>query len=78
MVSWKSNKQGTLSRSSAEAEYRSMRMTGSKTLWLRGFDMRLAATLRCDNIVAIQIDFNLTFHEHLEIDCHFDREKLLE
>ena len=39
------------------------------------------ATLYCDNLSAIHIGKNLVFHErtkHIEIYCHFTRDKVLE
>lgn len=86
-VSWKSKKQGTISKSSSEAEYRAMAATTSEITWLVRLLTNLQVTdlkhvtLNCDNQSAIHIGKNLVFHErtkHIELDCHFTREKVLE
>lgn len=85
MISWKTKKQQTVSRSSAEAEYRAMATIAAELVWLRqllkDFDIPLhhSTLLFCDNQAAIQIANNPTFHErtkHIEVDCHFVREKV--
>ncbi|GAB2299710.1 hypothetical protein Dimus_038579 [Dionaea muscipula] len=85
LVSWKTKKQATVSRSSAEAEYRSMAATTSELLWLSyllsdlGISVHLPVTLFCDNRAAQHLAANPCFHErtkHLEIDCHFTRDKV--
>lgn len=86
LVSWKSKKQATISRSSAEAEYRAIASTTCELIWLRqlltdfGIEHKEAALLFCDNDSAIKIATDPIFHErtkHLEIDLHFVRERVL-
>lgn len=86
LISWKSKKQSTVSRSSAKAKYRVMAMTTSELVWLKqllqDFDVKItdSALLFCDNDAAVQIATNPTFHErtkHIEVDCHFIREKVV-
>lgn len=73
-------KQHIVSRSSVEAEYKSMAVTlcDLKWLWRLLHGLRAPVTrpilLHCDNQVAIYITANPIFHErtkHIEIDCHF-------
>ncbi|GKC10402.1 ribonuclease H-like domain-containing protein [Tanacetum coccineum] len=85
LVTWKSKKQSTLSRSSAEAEYRSMASASCEVIWLSNLlvDMGdknlLPIVMYCDNSSALQIAANSVFHEkskHFEIDVHLVREKV--
>lgn len=85
MISWKSKKQPTISRSSADAEYRSITSTIAEVTWLIGLlqeldiPISLPVAIYCDNTAAIQIASNLVFHKrtkHIDIDCHFIREKI--
>lgn len=84
LISWKSKKQNTISRSSAEAEYRSLASTVAEIVWLVGLFKELGVIvdlpipIHCDSKSAIQIAANSVFHErtkHIDIDCHFIREK---
>ena len=54
-------------------------------MWIRqllmevGIEILVPAKLWCDNQAAMHITSNLVFHErtkHIEIDCHFFREKI--
>ncbi|WCJ43066.1 Retrovirus-related Pol polyprotein from transposon RE1 [Euphorbia peplus] len=83
LISWKSKKQGVVSKSSAEAEYRCMSTTCSELKWisylLKDFEINLTLpiTLHCDSQSAIEIAKNPVFHEkmkHVEIDCHYVRD----
>ena len=87
LISWKTKKQNTVSKSIAEAEYRSMSATTSELEWISYIlhdlqvSVQLPFTMFCDNKVAIHIAENPVFHEwtkHLRIDCHYTRDKLLE
>ncbi|GJY75004.1 ribonuclease H-like domain-containing protein [Tanacetum coccineum] len=81
LLSWPVKRQHTLSRSSAEAEYRGVANVVAKTSWLRNllrelYTPLLSATLvYCDNVSAIYMTVNPVQHQrtkHIEIDIHFD------
>lgn len=85
LISWKSRKQNVASRSSTEAEYRSMADVTREILWiqqlLRDFQITVTSTAKlfCDNKSAIYIATNPVFHErtkHIEIDCHTVRDQI--
>ena len=85
LISWKSKKQGTISKSSCEAEYRAVTIVTCEIQWLTYLlqDFKVPfdqpSLLYYDNDSTIYIATNPVFHEHTkhrEIDCHIVREKL--
>lgn len=81
LTSWKTKKQTTVSRSSAEV----MAATTVELLWVSYIlkdlfvPTPLHVTLFCDNRAAQQMAANPCYHEctkHLDIDCHFSREQI--
>ncbi|KAL0379047.1 UNVERIFIED_CONTAM: Retrovirus-related Pol polyprotein from transposon RE2 [Sesamum radiatum] len=84
IISWKTKKQQTVSRSTAEVEYRSLASTTCELVWISNLltDLHIPVTtpipLLCYNQAALHIVANSVFHErtkHLEIDCHLVRDK---
>ena len=80
LISWSSKCQNTISRSSAEAEYRAVANGVSEASWLCQLLSELHAPLRratliyCDNISAVYMSSNPVQHQrtkHIEIDLHF-------
>ena len=86
LISWKSKKQNTVSRSSTEAEYRALASLTCELQWLQYLfnDFQISfdqpAAVYCDSKSAIYLAHNPAFHErskHIELDCHVVREKIV-
>ncbi|CAL2238107.1 unnamed protein product [Prunus armeniaca] len=84
-ISWQSEKQTSVSRSSTEAEYKALAHSAYEVSWIRQIlkDMHffLAAPplLHCDNFSALALSTNPVFHsriKHLDTDFHFVRERV--
>ncbi|KAJ9543905.1 hypothetical protein OSB04_023612 [Centaurea solstitialis] len=85
LLSWSSKRQPTISRSSAEAEYRAVANVVSETCRLRNLLCDLfhppskATLVYYDNVSAMYLSTNPVQHQrtkHIEIDIHFVREKV--
>ncbi|GJY54101.1 putative RNA-directed DNA polymerase [Tanacetum coccineum] len=83
LLSWSSKRQPTLSRSSAEAEYRGVANAVAETCWLRNLLRELhtplssATLVYYDNVSAVYLSCNPVQHQrtkHIEIDIHFVRD----
>ncbi|XP_071698965.1 uncharacterized mitochondrial protein AtMg00810-like [Rutidosis leptorrhynchoides] len=85
LISWSAKRQPTISRSSAEAEYRGVANVVSESCWLRNLLLELhypipkATIVFCDNVSAIYLSGNPVQHQrtkHIKLDIHFFREKV--
>ncbi|GJW26124.1 ribonuclease H-like domain-containing protein [Tanacetum coccineum] len=83
LLSWSAKRQHTISRSSAEAEYRGVANVVAETAWIRNLLRELhsplltATLVYCDNVSAIYMSANPVQHQrtkHIEIDIHFVRD----
>ncbi|GJY81422.1 ribonuclease H-like domain-containing protein [Tanacetum coccineum] len=83
LLSWSAKRQHTLSRSSAEAEYRGVANVVAETAWLRNLLRELhsplstATLVYCDNVSVVYMSANPVQHQrtkHIEIDIHFVRD----
>jgi hypothetical protein len=86
LIAWSAKKQAVVSRSSTEAEYRSLSITTAELFWIRMLlkeirvYLAVPPVLWCDNIGALALASNPVFHartKHIEVDYHFVREKVL-
>ncbi|GKC23576.1 ribonuclease H-like domain-containing protein, partial [Tanacetum coccineum] len=85
LLTWSSKRQDTLSRFSAEAEYRGVANVVAETSWIRNLLRELhtslftATLVYCDNVSAIYMSANPLQHQrtkHIEIDIHFVHDKV--
>ncbi|GJZ85567.1 ribonuclease H-like domain-containing protein, partial [Tanacetum coccineum] len=83
LFSRSSKRQVTISRSSAEAEYRGVANAVTETCWLRNLlrefhsPLSTATLVYCDNVSAVYLSSNPVQHQrtkHIEIDIHFVRD----
>ena len=75
-----------VARSSTEAKYRSLALAATKILWLQSLFDELGLPkltdvpiIWCDNMGANMLSSNPVFHKrtkHIEVDTHFNREKV--
>jgi hypothetical protein len=86
LITWSSKKQPTVSRSSTEAEYRSLAIGAAELAWIRmllcdfGVILPSPPVIWCDNTSAIALASNPVFHartKHVEVDYHFVRERVV-
>ncbi|GJV91120.1 ribonuclease H-like domain-containing protein [Tanacetum coccineum] len=82
LLSWSAKRQPTLSRSSAEAEYRGVANVVAETCWLRNLLCELhtplssAMLVYCDNVSAVYLSSNPVQHQrtkNIEINIYFVR-----
>lgn len=85
LISWSARKQPTVSRSSAEAEYKALVNGTDEGSWLQSLLKELhipqprAPVLWCDNLGATYRSVNPAFHagtKHIEVDYHFVQKKM--
>ncbi|KAL4570097.1 hypothetical protein LXL04_025748 [Taraxacum kok-saghyz] len=85
IVSWKSTRQKSVSRSSTEAEYKAIANASPELIWLKNLLRELGVpcpatpTLFCDNTGATYLCANPVYHsrmKHVALDYHFVREQV--
>ncbi|KAK6124252.1 hypothetical protein DH2020_042004 [Rehmannia glutinosa] len=85
LASWSSKNQHTVSKSSTEAEYRSLAQATSEVTWLSSllhelnFQFTKIPVIWVDNLSTISLASNPVLHartKHIELDIHFVREKV--
>jgi histone deacetylase 1/2 len=85
LISWSARKQATVSRSSTEAEYKSLANATTEMIWVEALLNELGVKLRekpclwSDNLGATFLSANPVFHartKYIEVDFHFVRERV--
>ncbi|GFP84907.1 retrovirus-related pol polyprotein from transposon tnt 1-94 [Phtheirospermum japonicum] len=74
IVSWCSKKQTSVSRSSTEAEYRSLAHATTEMVWIRSLLSELRVTLPASAIVVASNPVLHARTKHFELDLHFVRD----
>lgn len=85
LISWSAKKQDSVSRSSAEAEYRCLSDTAAEISWISevlselGFPATKPAEAYCDNLSAVHLTANPVLHKkskHFATHYHYAREQV--
>ncbi|KAG8488706.1 hypothetical protein CXB51_016682 [Gossypium anomalum] len=84
LISWSSRKQQVVSRSTAEAEYRSLAHVTAEMVWIQSLISELSAPktkalVWCNSVAAVAVAGNPVMHskfKHVELDLFFVREKV--
>jgi hypothetical protein len=85
LISWSARKQPTVSRSSTEAEYKTIANAVAEVMWIQilltkiGIQSSAQAKLWYDNLGAKYLASNPVLHgrtKHIEVDYHFVRERV--
>ncbi|XP_019168374.1 PREDICTED: uncharacterized protein LOC109164073 [Ipomoea nil] len=85
LVSWVSQKQRMVARSSTEAEYKALADVAAEVTWIEsllrelGLQSQTVPVLWCDNLRATYLCSNPVFHartKHVEVDYHFVRDRV--
>ena len=84
-ITWSSKKQGTVALSTTEAEYIVLTHAAKQMTWICrlldeiGLEQRDLTPIHCDNLSAITITHNVTYHvwtKHIKIYYHFIHERV--
>ncbi|XP_019429617.1 PREDICTED: uncharacterized protein LOC109337163 [Lupinus angustifolius] len=84
LITWWSKKKTTISRSSIEAEYRSLALAAQELMWVESLLKELqfafcTPTVYCDNLSIVSISHNPVLHsktKHIELDLYFVHDKI--
>jgi len=83
MISWSSQKHGSIAQSTADVEYIVASNANKEAMWLKKlvsglFGEKLeTSTIHCDNQSCIKLSKNLVFHDkskHIDLKYHYIRD----
>ncbi|GKA78002.1 retrovirus-related pol polyprotein from transposon TNT 1-94 [Tanacetum coccineum] len=84
IISWRSARQKSVSRSSTEAEYKALANASAEMMWVQnllhelGMSLHETPTLFCDNTCATYLCVNPVYHSCMKHVAHFVRERVSE